>query len=252
MKTLQQLIFIFALLTLVLPQAGAQQNFLNKDYLVGKLSKMTEQHFSIDVNREPGEQLVLHKYFVCEFDKEGNRLIDREFDAMDNLLKKYSYENVKGKREKLVVTDAKGKLIRTVIYTYNKKGLLENDQSYDAAGKPEKTLIYAYDDKGLLRENYSYLKAGEFEMKYSYTYDYKGNIDKTICFTEGGNLVEERQYKYNENGQVISELIKNELGEILKSTTFQYVTDKKKNWTEKTVLVDKHPVNLIKREIVYN
>lgn len=249
---MRAIVFFNLLFMLILPQADAQQNMLNQDDPAGKLTKMTEKHFLIDTSREPGDQLVLKHYIVTKFNKNGNRVEDLEFDANNNLFKKNSYENTDGKRQKLVITDAKAKLIKTVIYTYNEKGLLENDQSYDAGGKPEKTLIYVYDDKGLLRENYSYLKAGEFEMKYSHIYDYKGNIDKTLCFTEGGNLVEERQYKYNENGQVISELVKNELGEILKSTTFQYVTDNKKNWTEKTVLVDKHPVNLIKREIVYN
>ncbi len=70
-------------------------------------------------------------------------------------------------------------------------------------------------------------------------------------FTQGGNLVEERQYKYDQSNRIISELVKNEQGEVLKSTTYQYVEDDKNNWIEKTVVVDKHPVKLIRREIVY-
>lgn len=252
MKTLKQLIFLFASLMLISPQAGAQQNALNLDDPIGGVAKMTEQYFSIDVNREPGEQLILSNYFVCKFDKNGNRVEDLEFDAKDNLLKKYSYENVKGKREKLVITDSKGKLIKTIVYTYNEKGLLENDQSYDATGKPEKTFVYQYDDKGVLRENYSYLKAGEFEMKYTYTYDFKGNIDRNFRFTQGGFLLEERQYKYDQKNQPVSEVIKNETGDILESITCQYVYDKKRNWIEKTTLMDNHPVKLVKRKITYN
>jgi len=88
-------------------------------------------------------------------------------------------------------------------------------------------------------------------MKYTYTYDYKKNIDRNFRFTEGGNLVEERQYKYNKNEKIISELIKNERDEVLKSTDFQYVNDKKNNWIEKTIVVDNHPVKLIRRKITY-
>lgn len=248
---MRPIFFFFVLFIISFSAAIAQQNALNQDDPSGKLYKMTEKHFSIDVNREPGDQLVLHKYFLCEFDKNGNRGGDKEFDAMDNLLKKYSYENADGRRQKLIISDAEGKVVRTVVYTYNKKGLLENDQSYDATGKPEKTFVYKYDDAGVLRENYSYLNAGEFEMKYTYTYDYNKNIDRNFRFNEGGNLVEERQYKYNKNKQLISEVVKNEQGEILKSTAFQYVNDKKNNWIEKTIVVDNHPVKLIKRKITY-
>lgn len=229
----------------------AQHNPLEVGDPAGKLIKMTERYFEIDVKQEPGNQLILNNYSVINFNKAGNRVEELEYDAQNKLAKKHSYENAGGKPQKIVVTDDYGQLITTIIYNYNENGLLDNKQRYNSTGKPEKSFVFKYDEDGLLRESYSYLNKGEFEMKYTYIYDYKNNIERNLRFTQGGNLVEERQYKYDQSNRIISELVKNEQGELLKTTTYQYVEDEKNNWIEKTVVVDKHPVKLIRREIVY-
>ena len=216
-----------------------------------RVKSMTEKHFLINADQEPGEQLILSHYYENSFDSFGNRIQDMVYDSAGNLIKVYKYYNTGNLRNKLELTDESGKLMRTIEYVYNEDGLLEYDQSYDGDGKPDKRFVYSYDDKGKVREDYSYHNGNEFHMKFTYTYNFKNEVDRNFRFDNQGNLLEIRNYTYDQQGNIISERVSDKDGNLIQTTTFQYVYDRKNNWTEKTIHKTGKPVILVKRELVY-
>ena len=211
---------------------------------------MTEKHFLIDVNQEPGQQLILSHYYENNFDSFGNRIKDQEYDAEGNLIKTYTYYNTGKQRNKLELADENGKLIRTIEYVYNEDGLLDYDQSYDGKGNPEKRFAYSYDDEGKVREDYSYF-GSDFHMKFTYTYNYKGEVERNFRFDSTSNLQEISYYTYDKEGNVVLEKVTDKDGKLIETTTFQYVYDKKNNWIERTIHKDGKPLKLIRRNLVY-
>jgi hypothetical protein len=243
--------FLTVLLLFVTFQGIAQKSTFKSSDPQPKVKSMTEKHYLIDANQDAGKQLILSHYYKNSFDSFGNRIQDREYDSAGNLIKTYKYYNTGDHRNKLELTDHNGKLIRTIEYVYNEDGLLDYDQSYDGKGNPEKRFVYSYDDKGKIREDYSYDNDNEFQMKFTYTYNFKDEVDRNFRFDNKGNLLEIRNYAYDQNGNMISEKVTDKEGNPIKTTTFQYVYDKKGNWTEKTIHKSGKPIILIKRELVY-
>jgi len=243
---------LLVLLFLIVVQQGfTQKSTFKKSDPDPKVKSMTEEHFLINVNSEPGDQLTLSHYYENTFDSFGNRIQDKEYDSAGNLVRVYKYYNTGNQRNKLELFNESGKLVRTIEYVYSEDGLLDFDQSYDGSGNPEKRFVYTYDDKGRVREDYSYFNGDEFHMRFTYTYNYKDQVDRNFRFDSEGNLLEIRYYAYDNSGNIISEKIMDEAGATIDITSFQYVYDKRRNWTERTIHKNGQPVKLIKRHLVY-
>lgn len=229
----------------------AQKNDLQRMKLNDQVKSIHETFYKVDNNNDQTNKNKPSYTYINEFDKNGNKTVDKRLDSEGELVKKYVYTYKNGKRISLKQYNEADSLIRKVTYTYDDQGNLIEDNSYAADGSHNKKYTYTYDKRGILKEDKSFDSEGSLLKKYTYKRNDVGNKIETMIFNADGSLEKKITYKYNEHGHLSGEKTYNRFDKVIYKFSYSYDYDQENNWTLKKAKKNEQPAFIIKREISY-
>ncbi|WP_460484647.1 type IV secretion protein Rhs [Capnocytophaga sp. HP1101] len=175
--------------------------------------------------------------FVDVYDKEGHMLESASRDDSNTLLSKNVYEyDERGNLIKHDVETPDGSIFISRISAYNDKDQLVERTECMAGNCQDKT-TYVYNPEGKVSEESKFTK-DELTSKTLYTYDAKGNVIEKQVFDKDNVLKQRVTSTFDKNDNEVEVKYFDKDGNVTKTETYEFVYDKKNNWTKKTMLVN--------------
>jgi len=200
-------------------------------------------------------------------DRYGNQVEKNswQYDARGNRIREISLRN------------SDSSVINTA-YDYNPAGkLLRLSRKHSFDNKLDFVLVYKYDDKGNMINEEKRYRSGITDDKKEYSYDSSGNKVGFIRYTAEGKIIERFSYAYHKNGNLAEENKYDSVGMLISrlvykydeknnetersrylssgkpevQITWDYEYDKQGNWIVKTLLINGTIARVTKREIEY-
>jgi hypothetical protein len=233
MKTLTPILIIL-MFSLCYCALKKDKNSLTKDNIKGRVSTLTESHYSAIERFGETQKGGLEYKYIYKYDTNGNQI---EVNG---------YSNIPG------IIDGRE---RKTIYKYDTNGNKIEESWYDPDGSLSLITIFKYDSRGNQIEANCYNSDGSLLISRStYKYDSRGNkIEDNFCFPypvcDSGDKY---TFKYDSRGNQIEENRYNSDGSLEYKHTFKYDEyDKTGNWVRKIKFRNDKPLVITERKIEY-
>lgn len=188
--------------------------------------------------------------FVDVYDKDGNMLESASRDDSNTLLSKNVYEyDERGNLTKHDVETPDGNIFMSRINVYNEQNQLV-ERTDCIAGMCQDKTTYKYTPEGKLSEESKFTK-DELTSKTVYTYDAKGNVVEKQVFDKDNALKQRVVSAFDKNDNEVEVKYFDKDGNVTKTETYEFVYDKKNNWTKKTMSVNGQRVTIFTQKLKY-
>jgi hypothetical protein len=260
MKTLTPILIIL-MFSLCYCALKKDKNSLTKDNIKGRVSTLTESHYSAIERFGETQKGGLEYKYIYKYDTNGSQIelngynsdgssrggkYTSKYDAKGNQIEVNGYSNIPG------IIDGRE---RKTIYKYDTNGNKIEESWYDPDGSLSLITIFKYDSRGNQIEANCYNSDGSLLISRStYKYDSRGNkIEDNFCFPypvcDSGDKY---TFKYDSRGNQIEENRYNSDGSLEYKHTFKYDEyDKTGNWVRKIKFRNDKPLVITERKIEY-
>ena len=188
--------------------------------------------------------------FVDVYDKDGNMIESASRDDSNTLLSKNVYEyDEKGNLTKHDVETPDGNIFMSRINVYNEQNQLV-ERTDCIAGMCQDKTTYKYTPEGKLSEESKFTK-DELTSKTVYTYNAKGNMVEKQVFDKDNALKQRVVSAFDKNDNEVEVKYFDKDGNVTKTETYEFVYDKKNNWTKKTMSVNGQRVTIFTQKLKY-
>jgi YD repeat-containing protein len=168
-------------------------NYRN-NYILDNQGNILEIHFTVQ------NQLTEKRIFKYSGNQTDINILEKGVNPSGKILLKYNQD---GKLIEDTETDAKGSMIRKVVYTYNTAGRLLTETRYRGT-----QLSYAnnhqYNTKGLLVEIEKEETSSSPVVTHKFTYDPVGRLAEEQWYNENARDYSSRKYQYDNRGNILA------------------------------------------------